>query len=268
MELTLGKNVAYPQRYSPELLFRIPRSQGRETLSLNGELPFDGVDVWNGYELSWLDEGGIPQTGIATIEYSAASPALVESKSLKLYLGSMYNEPFASKGAVAQTIAKDLTAMLESSVEVTVRAVDEIAHFEIDHPPGVCVERNTSFDPKSTSPVLVSEDSRVRETVHSNILRSLCPVTGQPDWGTVIVSYEGKKLNHDSLCRYLIEQRNYSGFHEVCCEKIFLELAEVLSPTDLCVLCCYTRRGGIDINPLRWLKGTTPLIGYRRLVRQ
>jgi 7-cyano-7-deazaguanine reductase len=237
----LGEKTSFPTRYAPELLEGIPRSLGRGSLPLNGPMPFVGEDIWNGYELTWRDaDSSRPQNGFFRLTVPADSERLVESKSLKLYLGSLTNEPFESAQAVAQRIAADLTEILGTSlhrVDVTETFIDSV-------------------------PSTV--------TYQSDLLRSICPVTAQPDFGSVLIRVgNDDTLDPDALDELLINHRDFPGFHEQCCEWLFLEITRRFSPRQLVVGCFYTRRGGIDINPIRRLPETPrDFLRYWRLPRQ
>lgn len=263
----LGRNVPYGESLDESILFPIERGQSRTRLGIRDPLPFEGVDRWNCFELSWLDSVGIPQVGIATIEYSASSPMIIESKSLKLFLGGFNFSKFQSPEEVADLVRRALVKKLDSeSVQVRVRTPEQWGQESILQAPGTCVD---------SIPLESSESFRLRagdvecdETVHSNLLRSLCPVTAQPDWGTIVIRYRGRKLDPSSLVGYLLTHRSQQGFHEECCELLFTDLVSVCAPSQLWVGCFYTRRGGIDINPERWLPGSERLRIVGRLPRQ
>lgn len=263
----LGKNVPYGDSVDESVVFPIDRAPSRTRLNVREPLPFEGVDRWTAFEVSWLDEAGIPQVGIATIEYSASSPMIVESKSLKLFLGGFNFTKFASLGDVEMAIGQSLRRKLEcDGLTVSIAPPERWHESAVVSPPGVCVDRSMIDSTQDFR--LRSLEEEVEETIHSNLLRSLCPVTAQPDWGTVAIHYRGRKLSHASLVGYLLSHRSQQGFHEECCELLFMDLMSTLSPTKLWVGCFYTRRGGIDINPERWLPGTErPSIGGR-LARQ
>ena len=267
MHNPLGKNVPHSDVFDPTLLFPIERVQSRVRLGIREPLPFEGLDRWTCYELAWLDSDGYPMLGIASIEYPASSRLLVESKSLKLFLGSMNFTRFASTQEVAQVIREALQSTLEEpGVVVSIVPVSAWGEARIVTPPGECID---AVRPTAHHAVrLKSGDNEVEETLHSNLLRSLCPVTGQPDWGSVVIRYRGKALDRASLFSYLVVHRSYQGFHEECCERLFSDLMVACAPSMLWVGCFYTRRGGIDINPERWLPGTTRPVCLGRLARQ
>ena len=256
-KLPLGKPTEYIDTYKPSLLCGIPRSEGREPLGITGnDLPFKGIDVWNAYELSWLEPSGKPVVAIAEIKILADSPLMVESKSLKLYLNSFCNTPFKSRHEVGQTIEMDLSVLVRSSVMVRIIMPEEsLTTFTRTKTPGVCIDKHEIetdmylVDAQLLQPEIMS--SHVSEVLHSHLLRSNCPVTRQPDWATVVVEYTGNKIDHQSLLKYIISYRNHDGFHEQCVEQIFMDIKQRCDPLHLSVFARYTRRGGIDINPYR-----------------
>ncbi len=253
-ESPLGRRVTGSTRYDPALLFPIARSEGRARLGLGeGSLPFSGTDVWHGYELSWLEAGGRPRIALGRIEVPADSPRMVESKSLKLYLNAFNGSTFESAEAVRETIERDLGKATGGAVSVALAGLDDPAFHGISAP-GECIDR-APFAGPSDAParalLRVDAGERAEETLHSHLLRSLCPVTAQPDWATVVVSYRGPRLDRGALLTYLVAFREHQDFHEQCVERIYLDLAAVLSPETLAVQALYTRRGGLDISPWR-----------------
>jgi 7-cyano-7-deazaguanine reductase len=267
MENPLGKTTSYSDVFDPSLLFPIARAQSRMQLGIKDHLPFVGVDRWTCYELSWLNREGIPQVAVASIQYPAHSPKIVESKSLKLYLGSMNFTRFDSASDVVATIQKGLCSVLESDeVRVLLVQPDHWSELAMSREVGECIDNEKPA--RDGSSRLKSGEGEVTETLYSNLLRSLCPVTSQPDWGTVILRYRGKPLDRSSLLSYLIAHRSYQGFHEECCERIFTDIAMVCAPSELWIGCFYTRRGGIDINPERWMVGSERPIVEGRFARQ
>jgi 7-cyano-7-deazaguanine reductase len=251
----LGREVAYPRRYDPALLFPIPRAQGRNALGIDpAALPFVGHDRWQAYELGWLDARGKPVVATATFTVPADSPQLVESKSLKLYLNSLNGERFESPAAVRLRIADDLSRTAAATVGV---------HFGL--PPadagagGVSIDdADVDFaDYATPDPAVLScdEGSVAEETLHSALLKSNCPVTGQPDWASVRIAYRGPRIDRVGLLRYLVSFREHAEFHEQCVERIFVDLMAHCRPGALSVEARYTRRGGLDINPWRATAG-------------
>ncbi|MFN4894434.1 MAG: NADPH-dependent 7-cyano-7-deazaguanine reductase QueF [Pseudomonadota bacterium] len=267
MSNPLGKTVSYSEVFNPGVLFPIERAQARVRLGFKGELPFLGVDRWTCYELSWLDLRGVPQVAIATIEYPASSPRIVESKSLKLFLGSLNFTKFPDVNAVQEAIRQPLLELIGSEhVAVSLLHPDQWGQAQLCRPPGESIDSLDSNREGSTQ--LKAGTEAVEETLHSNLLRSLCPVTSQPDWGTLVLRYRGHKLDRASLMTYLIAHRSYQGFHEECCERIFSDVVAAACPSSLWVGCFYTRRGGLDINPERWMPGSERAIINGRLARQ
>lgn len=257
---SLGREVAYPTHYDPGLLFPIPRAQGRSTLGLDaGPLPFTGHDRWHAYELSWLDARGMPQVGTATLHVPADSPRLVESKSLKLYLNSLNATRFDSAGQVHARIAADvgqaagapvrvepgLPPLAEGNGEGSVD-LDRLA-LEID-----------DYGPPNPAHLRCDPGDIASQALHSALLKSNCPVTGQPDWASVHIACHGPRIDPAGLLRYLVSFRDHSGFHEQCVEQIFMDLMTHCSLHQLSVEARYTRRGGLDINPWRATPGTPP----------
>lgn len=253
----LGKNSDNPSQYSPELLFPISRTTNRLTLGIESNaLPFFGVDIWNAYELSWLNTKGKPQIGIATFMVPADSPNIIESKSWKLYLNSLNNHAFDSEESLIKILRTDLSAVAGASVSVKIAKPDMLAKTGMRELQGKLLDRldidiNTNEQPRAE---LLSADHTqppVDECLVTHLLRSSCPVTGQPDWASVQINYVGGQINEEGLLRYLIAFREHQEFHEHCVEKIFVDIKKTCRPTKLSVYARYTRRGGIDINPFR-----------------
>ena len=254
----LGKTSENPNAYSPEILFPIPRSENRQTLGLadSTKLPFFGVDIWNAYEISWLGMTGKPEVAIAQIQTPAESPFIFESKSLKLYLNSLNHSRFASIEEVQSIIAEDLSKAAGAKVSVKLSGPELWPKLKFKEFEGKLLDRlNLEIDPNlgpDKSWLSAKEDeSPVEETLISNLLRSNCPVTGQPDWASVQIHYVGPEINEEGLLRYLIAFRQHQEFHEHCVEKIFCDIKAMCKPSKLSVYARYTRRGGIDINPFR-----------------
>ncbi len=250
----LGKAAAYGGQYDAALLFPIARSGGRETIGI-GALPFFGVDIWNAYELSWLNTRGKPQLAIATFLVPAESPNIVESKSLKLYLGSFAQTAFDSIDEVRDAIRRDVSAICGAHVSVQLTAPYEFVKLKLEELEGVSLDRldldTDVYRPDSSLLKAAFDEAPVEETVFSNLLKSNCPVTGQPDWGSVQIHYVGPQIDHAGLLRYVISYREHTGFHEQCVEKMFVDILQACRPVKLAVYARYTRRGGIDINPFR-----------------
>lgn len=269
----LGKKSVYDTTYNPDKLLAIPRRPSRNDLGISEEqLPFFGFDQWNHYEVSWLNERGKPMAAVAEISYPCHSPSIIESKSMKLYFNSFNNTPFKDLETVRATIANDLTEKVGLPVFVNVKLLDSYLEEPLyNHFAGNCLdELDVSCHAYSVDlSHLVTEDSDVEEVVYSHLLKSNCPVTDQPDWGSVQISYQGKKINHEGLLRYIVSFRNHNEFHEQCIERIFMDIMRRCQPTVLTVYGRYTRRGGLDINPYRSTEPTVnDTIFEHRLYRQ
>ncbi|MGB3623838.1 NADPH-dependent 7-cyano-7-deazaguanine reductase QueF [Ketobacter sp. MCCC 1A13808] len=250
----LGQKSEHPQQYNPGVLFAIPRRLGRLEIGIGSELPFKGADIWNAYEVSWLTPKGKPVVAVMEMKVPADSSHIVESKSLKLYLGSFNQTGFSGFADVEQCIVKDVSEVVGAPVQVTLLPLTAAHSFTIESMPGRCVdELDIVADEYSVNARLlrVNPDENVNEQLHSHLLRSCCPVTGQPDWGSVLIGYQGNKIDEASLLRYLVSFRNNQEFHEQCVERIYLDIMQQCSPRALSVYARYTRRGGIDINPFR-----------------
>ncbi|WP_295363652.1 NADPH-dependent 7-cyano-7-deazaguanine reductase QueF [Arenimonas sp.] len=267
----LGKPVQYGAEYDPTLLFPIPRAQARAALGLGEDLPFVGVDFWNAYELSWLDGRGKPRVALAELRVPAASPNLVESKSLKLYLGSYAMARFTDTDALRAQLVADLSAAAGAPVSVVLTPAGSsnvalIENLEGDVIDDLPIEISHYGPPR---PEFLSSDPGLKadEVLVSHLLKSNCPVTGQPDWASVQVRYAGPRIARDGLLRYLVSFRQHSDFHESCVERIFMDILGRCAPTRLAVYARYTRRGGLDINPFRATPGL-PLPGNPRTNRQ
>lgn len=252
----LGKAVTYRDTYDPSLLFPVERRIKRDELGLIPDaLPFVGHDVWNAYEISWLDPRGKPVVALGCFVVPAGSPCLIESKSLKLYLNSFNQTRVPSREAVAERIAHDLSAAAGGAVEVELRPVHDVGARRFGHPAGVLLDELdievTQYQP---DPGLLRADegrSVSDELLRSHLLKSNCLVTGQPDWGMVAVRYSGPAIDQEALLRYIISFRAHDEFHEQCVERIFCDIRARCRPTHLAVWARYTRRGGLDINPFR-----------------
>jgi 7-cyano-7-deazaguanine reductase len=254
----LGKSSAYQSEYAPELLFPIPRLQKREEIGLgagSGTLPFFGVDIWNAYELSWLNMRGKPQVAIATITAPADSPNIVESKSFKLYLNSFNQTRIAGLDALVELLRQDLSAAFGAPVHVSLTTPDAFGSLRMGELEGSLLDRlDVEIDQYVPSPQLLSanqNEAPVEETLVSHLLKSNCLVTGQPDWGSVQIRYVGPQIEQEGLLKYLIGFREHNEFHEQCVERIFMDVLRQCKPTKLAVYARYTRRGGLDINPWR-----------------
>lgn len=252
-DLPLGKTSDYPEHYTPGVLVGIERAEARRALGIGATLPFQGEDLWNAWEVTWLDAGGRPRTATAEIRIGAESPNLVESKSLKLYLNSFTMETCASMADLAEHIAADLAAVAGLPVGVSLQP-PPIAAVTIEPLPGDCIDNQTaSFEAGAVdpSPLGVTGTEVIEERLHSHLLRSLCPVTGQPDFGSVLVDYRGRRIDRAGLLRYIVSYRRHRDFHEACVERMFIDISERCGCARLAVTARFNRRGGIDINPYR-----------------
>lgn len=269
-ESPLGKTPTYEEVYNPSLLFAIPREQGRTELNLdNGELPFRGMDIWNAYEMSWLNPQGKPLVGICELQIPCDSPSIIESKSLKLYFGSFNQTQFNTQEEVIRTIESDLSVTTRAPVMVKLMTATQFNAEIATGFPGTCIDSlDVSISHYDLNPDILHTESApdVMETLYSHLLRSNCPVTGQPDWATLLVRYRGRPISHEALLRYIVSYRKHSGFHEQCVERIYMDIWNRCKPSQLTVYARYTRRGGIDINPFRSNFEAVP--SNIRLIRQ
>jgi 7-cyano-7-deazaguanine reductase len=251
----LGKPAVYTEQYDASLLFPIARNTAREQIGIVARLPFFGTDIWNAYELSWLNARGKPQIAIATFYIPADSPNIVESKSFKLYLGSFAQTQFDSIDIVRDTIRRDVSASCGASVSVHLSGPAEFGKLRLDEFDGLSLDRldldTDIYKPDASLLKAAVNEAPVEETLYSNLLKSNCPVTGQPDWGSVQIHYVGPQIDQASLLRYIISYRNHTGFHEQCVEKMFVDVLNACQPVKLAIYARYTRRGGLDINPFR-----------------
>ncbi|MBD8897889.1 NADPH-dependent 7-cyano-7-deazaguanine reductase QueF [Rhodanobacter sp. DHG33] len=251
----LGKATVYIDRYDPSLLFPIPRSAKRAEIGVGETLPFYGCDIWNAYELSWLDAHGKPQLAVAEFRVPAASPNIIESKSFKLYLNGFAQEPLPSVDALRALLQKDLGDAAGDAVEVTLHPARTSAHAfadlageSIDALPATISDYGP---PKADYLCADANAAVVEEALVSDLLRSNCPVTGQPDWGSVQIAYRGAPIAREGLLHYLVSFRTHTEFHEQCVERIYMDVMARCAPERLSVYARYTRRGGLDINPFR-----------------
>jgi 7-cyano-7-deazaguanine reductase len=257
----LGQHVAYPSQYDASLLFPIARSINRTSLNLPATLPFLGVDIWNAYELSWLDKKGKPQVGLATFSVPSNSPNIIESKSFKLYLNSFNHTRLTDVEQLRTTLRQDLSQAAGADVGVELILPTQFSGLIMAEMNGEYLDDlDIEVDCYSPDASLLrcSGEHIVSETLVSRLLKSNCPVTGQPDWASVQIQYQGKPLDRAALLRYIISFRNHSEFHEHCVERIFTDIMQACQPEQLTVYARYTRRGGLDINPWRSNTGATP----------
>lgn len=251
----LGKTSAYVDQYAPSLLFPIPRKEKRDELGIGESLPFYGADIWNAFEISWLNSKGKPIVAVAEIFIDATTPNLIESKSFKLYLNSLNQTRLPHDfDDVEPLLSKDLSAAAGGQVIVKLHSLDGAnALGQIAVPEATCLDvLDVEIDTYQTEPELLNAGTeQVSEYLYSNLLKSNCLVTGQPDWGTVFIDYTGPKIDQEGLLKYLISFRQHNEFHEQCVERIFTDLMTHCRCETLTVSARYTRRGGLDINPYR-----------------
>jgi len=267
----LGKPTEYRATYAPDLLHPIPRQLKRDELGLSGAaLPFVGEDLWNAYELSWLNPKGKPVVAVGALRVPADSPNLIESKSLKLYLNSLNQTAFAHADAVAATLRADLSAAAGAPVAVELTPLGRRPAARIAYPEGALLDDlDIACDIYQPAPQLlaVQDGPAVEETLVSHLLKSNCLVTGQPDWAMVVIRYRGQPIDRAGLLRYIVSFREHNEFHEQCVERIFCDISRRCRPGALAVHARYTRRGGLDINPFRASGGFSPP-GNAREIRQ
>ena len=251
--LPLGRKTAYPNKYQPDLLFPIARSESRASY-LSGELPFDGADIWNAWELTWLKPGGLPVVATAQIVIPADSPNLIESKSLKLYLNSFAMSHFDDAREVRRRLSEDLGSRVGADISVQIQMLEDAEANVVAQLPGLCLDSKpatpTNWEADATL-LTIDTETNVEEELHSHLLRSLCPVTGQPDIGSIAIHYCGPRIDHTSLLQYIVSFREHNDFHEACIERMFVDILERCQPERLGLYARYQRRGGIDINPMR-----------------
>ena len=267
----LGKTVSYVGQYDAGLLYPIPRAEKRAEIGIETPLPFSGVDIWNAYEFSWLDSRGKPKVALIEFRVPATSPNIIESKSFKLYLNSYMQTRFADTEFLRQQMGKDLSLAAGANVSVMLVTVNAVANADIEVLQGILIDDLpidiTSYGPPNAKYLKADTDIVTDEILVSHLLKSNCPVTGQPDWASVQISYRGPRLDRDGLLRYLISYREHNEFHEQCVERIFVDIQRLCSPQRLSVYARYTRRGGLDINPFRATHGL-PNPGNPRTARQ
>ncbi|MFZ8168981.1 NADPH-dependent 7-cyano-7-deazaguanine reductase QueF [Alteromonas macleodii] len=255
-DLSLGKQVDYEFEYNPDLLQGVPRSLSRDTLNLSGSgLPFDGIDTWTGYELSWLNLKGKPNVAILECHVPITSKNLIESKSFKLYLNSFNQTKFASAEDVRQVLQADLSACAGEPVEVKLILPEQFSSLQFQEFNGTLLDsldvEIDQYSPNTQYLTVAKSEAGVQETLVSHLLKSNCLITSQPDWASIQVRYEGKAIEHEGLLKYLISFRQHNEFHEQCVERIYNDIMKHCQPDKLTVCARYTRRGGLDINPFR-----------------
>jgi 7-cyano-7-deazaguanine reductase len=263
----LGHEVAYPDQYDAGLLFPVGRAENRAALGIEQTLPFQGVDLWNAYELSWLDLRGKPNVAIGTFAVPAGTPNIIESKSLKLYLNSLNQTRLPDAAAYAARLRQDLSTAAGGPVSVQLTLPDDFSLARISEPAGVCLDdMDVEISTYTPAPELLKclPDAKVvEETLMSRLLKSNCPVTGQPDWGSVQIHYRGPQIDRAALLAYIVSFRQHAEFHEHCAERMFSDIMAACKPAALSVYARYTRRGGLDINPWRATPGEPPPLDMR-----
>jgi 7-cyano-7-deazaguanine reductase len=267
----LGKKTRYDAQYNPEKLYPISRKEKRDEIGIGEKLPFYGIDMWNHYEVSWLDQKGKPVVAIALIIYGCESPNIIESKSMKLYFNSFNNTKCKNADNARAMMERDLSARVGVPVEVKLKLLSEMKDQKVAaRLPGTCIDDlEVECKEYKVNPELLSTERKVvTETLCSDLLKSNCLVTNQPDWCSVQITYKGKKINRESLLRYIVSFRNTNEFHEQCIEKIFMHIKKYCKPEQLTVYGRSTRRGGLDINSYRSTEELDGSIENIRLCRQ
>ncbi len=256
----LGKAAHYGDAYDAGLLYPVERASQRAQLGIGATLPFRGMDVWTAWEVSWLDRDGRPEIAIGTFDVPCGSPCIVESKSAKLYLTALNNTRYPDRDTLAATIARDLQRATGAEVAVTLSPPESFAAFARHEPAGQCLDAMPlrTIPPVPDAALLRAAGAVVDETLFTRLFRSVCPVTGQPDYACVSISYEGNAIDRSGLLAYLLAFRRHPGFHEHCVERIFVDILRACAPAALTVEAHFTRRGGIDINPLRTTHDRVP----------
>ena len=268
--LELGKHSSYINQYDASTLFPITRKEKRLEIGIDNELPFYGYDIWNHYEVSCLNLKGKPMVFLAMIRYDCHSPCIIESKSMKLYFNTFNNSRFADTNTLADIIQHDISSRVQATTEVSLYPLHQAAFFEhIADFNGRCLdELDICLDSFELNPsVLTTSNTMVDDRVFSHLLKSNCLVTRQPDWGSVFIHYQGPQIIDESLLKYIVSFRDHNEFHEQCIERIFVDIMRHCKPKMLTVYGRYTRRGGLDINPIRSTEKDikVPLL---RLIRQ
>ncbi|WP_332814995.1 NADPH-dependent 7-cyano-7-deazaguanine reductase QueF [Ramlibacter sp.] len=257
----LGKPAPCPDRYAPELLFPIPRAPKRQEIGVAAQPPFFGADLWTAYELSWLTPRGKPVVAIAHVTVPCETPNIIESKSFKLYVNSFSGSRFGSADEVLARLRADIAEAAwrgsgsAGSVGVRLVPADAFDREQVHELDGLLLDRLdiecTHYTPEPALLCAAFDEQPVEEVLTSNLLKSNCLITGQPDWGSVQIRYAGPQIDQGGLLRYLVSYRQHDEFHEQCVERIFMDIRRHCRPTKLAVYARYTRRGGLDINPFR-----------------
>jgi 7-cyano-7-deazaguanine reductase len=274
--LPLGKHSAYPEHYDPSLLAPIPRAENRRALGIKADaLPFCGADIWNAFELSWLNLHGKPVVARGRFIFPCQSPNLVESKSLKLYLASLNQHAFADINAARDCIRQDLSTAAGADVEVLLQDFSGMQEM-LDAPTGICLDQLAvaceQYEVDAGLLQLAQSDAAyeqlVDEVLYTDLFRSRCPITRQPDWATLTVCYQGPQIDQAGLLRYLVSYRQHNDFHENCVERIFCDITSRCRPQSLSVEANFLRRGGLDINPVRATSEMMDYVLFPRYNRQ
>ena len=268
-DLPLGKDVEYATTYTPSLLRSIDRAKLRTSLGTTVVPTFHGEDTWNCYEFSWLNPKGRPDVAVVRLRVGCNSPAIVESKSLKLYLNSFAQTVFATRAEVLTTLNSDLSIAFRAPVIVDLLDVEQASE-PVGQLPGKSLDDlDVDVEVYHWCPDLLEIEAgavTVRQAFHTNLFRSVCPVTHQPDWASVMIQYVGHRISAEGLLRYLVSFRNHAAFHEATIEQIFVDIMQRCAPEHLTVYGRFLRRGGIDINPYRSTdESLSPVV---RLLRQ
>lgn len=260
-KIPLGKKVEYDNEYNSDLLFPLPRQMVREKVGIQMPLPFKGMDIWHAYEISWLNSKGKPIVAIATFVIPCDSPNLIESKSFKIYLNSFNQTQFSSVNVVKELMQNDLSRASGVAVDVKIESIEEANKTQqIKEFDGICLDQlDVSCDVYKIDPSFLRvESSEVHETVYSHLLKANCLITNQPDWSSIRIEYQGKKLSHEGLLQYIVSYRKHNGFHEQCIEQIFVDIMRLCQPQLLKIYGCFTRRGGLNISVYRSTESDHP----------
>lgn len=253
--ISLGQTTEYKSQYDASLLYPVPRELNRSQLDRELLTSMKGIDIWNGFELSWLNPKGKPVVALAKFYFQSQSENIVESKSFKLYLNSFNQTNFDSFEHVKQTLISDLQEISQGVVEVELFKAHDIGAFQVTDLPGDNIDELdiniTDYQLNESFLQLTNSSNDVTETLNSHLLKSNCLITSQPDWASIVIEYSGKQIDRESLLRYLISFRMHNEFHEQCVERIFADIMKHCQPKKLTVYARYTRRGGLDINPFR-----------------
>ncbi len=263
----LGKKSEYTSQYNPNLLFAIPRKDKRQEIGIDNNLPFTGMDIWNHFEVSWLNLKGKPQVAIAEITIPCNSPNIIESKSMKLYFNSFNNTKIKDTNELIHLIQEDLSNKTQSPTTVKIFNLNTLQDNSMQ---GFCLDNldiECSIYTIHKEYLTVHNNKIINETLHSHLLKANCLVTKQPDWGSIQIAYQGPQINHDGLLKYIISYRNHNEFHEQCIERIFFDILQICKPTTLSIYGRFTRRGGLDINVFRSTENSQT-IENKKTIRQ